>query len=1105
MNREYFQAAAWYGAMDLKERIASLSVVGNQNQQVNLHLAQNRMQRWRNQDPFLKKSYFAERLTLDGIDEETFVLLLGEPIAAVQERFHETPSWLKQIFEAFSNASSFEPLHLPTATQNVETNSFIYLIEPLICQGLNHLSQGIQNLSQQHSELPFEEEIVTEIFLTNLTIQLRQILNRTLALELNVARLQGLLTGDTSQERFHSFVERLRQRDVALSILQEYPVLARQTTICINHWLTFSLEFLQHLCADWQKIRAKFSPKQELGLLVELKGGAGDSHRSGRSVLIAKFSSGLQLVYKPRSLAIDVHFQELLIWLNARGNHPPFGILKLIDCGEYGWVEFVKPQTCKTPAEIQRFYQRQGGYLALLYALQATDFHSENLIAVGEHPILVDLEALFHPKIGKTNDSKANVVASDKMADSVLGIGLLPQRVWGNDRTEGIDLSGLGSKQGQLTPHQLPYWEGTGTDEMRLIHKRLEMPPDGNLPTLNGSNVNLLDYTAEILAGFTNIYQLLVKYRQELLAKPGPIAAFAEDEVRVILNLTRTYSLLLDESFHPDRLRDALERDRHFDLLWLQVQHEPLLKQALAVEREDLLQGDIPLFVTRPNSRYIWGSCGQCLTNFVEEASIDTVYRRLEKLSDLDMAQQQWFIRASLATVHLGLSDTTFPAYAIAQPQTIVNRDRLLAAARDIGDRLDFLAVRGDKDASWIGLMLEHERQWSLVSLRIDLYDGLPGVILFLAHLGAVTGEQRYTNLAQAALTTMRYQVEKFRADIKSVGAFGGWGGIIYTFTHLGVLWHQPELLTEAQNIVNHLPNLIEQDEEFDLISGAAGCIVSLLGLYRCQPNDTILAVAIQCGNRLLARAEKMPRGIGWRWKNQMFEEKPLTGFSHGVAGIASALLELASISKEQRFRNAAKAALEYESSLFLPKVGNWLDLRNFTTTVLAEKDNQAMCMCTWCHGAPGIGLARLRSLPYLDDAKIRSEINTALKTTVAEGFGNNHSLCHGDLGNLELLLQASLTLDQSQWQPQVERFAAIILESINQHGWLCGVPSGIETPGLMTGLAGIGYGLLRLAAPDQVPSVLVLESPKLDSANSNHLTPEKAQISLTLNTTRKR
>jgi lantibiotic modifying enzyme len=134
--------------------------------------------------------------------------------------------------------------------------------------------------------------------------------------------------------------------------------------------------------------------------------------------------------------------------------------------------------------------------------------------------------------------------------------------------------------------------------------------------------------------------------------------------------------------------------------------------------------------------------------------------------------------------------------------------------------------------------------------------------------------------------------------------------------------------------------------------------------------------------------------------------------------------------------------------------------------------------MTPWCHGAPGIGLARLCSLRHLDDEAIRAEIDTALQTTLAKGFGGNHSLCHGDLGNLELLLQASQVLAEPQWHAQVDRIAAIILESISRDGWLCGTPLGVESPGLMTGLAGIGYGLLRLAEPTRVPCVLVLAPP---------------------------
>src|SRR5262249_7578235 len=130
-----------------------------------------------------------------------------------------------------------------------------------------------------------------------------------------------------------------------------------------------------------------------------------------------------------------------------------------------------------------------------------------------------------------------------------------------------------------------------------------------------------------------------------------------------------------------------------------------------------------------------------------------------------------------------------------------------------------------------------------------------------------------------------------------------------------------------------------------------------------------------------------------------------------------------------------------------------------------------------WCHGAPGIGLARLRSLPHLDDEQTHAEINIALETTLTEGFGRDHCLCHGDLGNLELVLYAGQHVEP-RLGVEARRLASKILYGAQQHGWLCGVPFDVETPGLMTGLAGIGYELLRLADPTRVPSVLSLEGP---------------------------
>src|SRR5262249_6294351 len=99
-------------------------------------------------------------------------------------------------------------------------------------------------------------------------------------------------------------------------------------------------------------------------------------------------------------------------------------------------------------------------------------------------------------------------------------------------------------------------------------------------------------------------------------------------------------------------------------------------------------------------------------------------------------------------------------------------------------------------------------------------------------------------------------------------------------------------------------------------------------------------------------------------------------------------------------------------------------------------------------------------------------------KSTLARGFGRNHTLCHGDLGNLELLHEAGRVLGEQCWSDAADQLTAGILESIERDGWLCATPLAVPTPGVMAGLAGIGFGLLRLPEPEKVPSALTLAPP---------------------------
>lgn len=108
-----------------------------------------------------------------------------------------------------------------------------------------------------------------------------------------------------------------------------------------------------------------------------------------------------------------------------------------------------------------------------------------------------------------------------------------------------------------------------------------------------------------------------------------------------------------------------------------------------------------------------------------------------------------------------------------------------------------------------------------------------------------------------------------------------------------------------------------------------------------------------------------------------------------------------------------------------------------------------------------------------------RREIRIALEQTLTSPFGRHACLCHGDLGNLDILLYASEQLHDPSWAHAGTRLAKEAVNAIAEREGLHAEPKQLPNPGLMVGLAGMGYGLLRLADPTRVPSVLVLAPPR--------------------------
>ncbi|HET8843789.1 MAG TPA: type 2 lanthipeptide synthetase LanM, partial [Ktedonobacteraceae bacterium] len=392
---------------------------------------------------------------------------------------------------------------------------------------------------------------------------------------------------------------------------------------------------------------------------------------------------------------------------------------------------------------------------------------------------------------------------------------------------------------------------------------------------------------------------------------------------------------------------------------------------------------------------------------------------RLRLLQEEDL--QRWLVRASAMCEQMDVRPNTENLLALHPSQTPVTRERLLEEACAIGEHLCRRAITSEDMVVWMSpRLVTKSGEWAPRTVGIDWYDGISGIALFLGYLGHITGEQKYKSLARLAVQSIRFKIEQYANRSRKIGAilFVASRSAIYLFTHLGVLWNDGALLREAEMLVNQIPALIAQDKQLDIISGTAGVIVSLLGLHTFVPSARIIEVAQLGGEHLLAQARQMKQGRGWY---TISESPPLTGFSHGAAGIAYSLFWLAAVSKDARFYAMALESLAYERSLFSAEQNNWPDLRYIGQSESQIANATLNFHHHWCHGAPGIGLARLASLPYLNDGLVHEEIQAALKTTLTESFGHNHSLCHGDFGNLEILLMASQTIDPF-YKESVER-----------------------------------------------------------------------------------
>jgi hypothetical protein len=407
-----------------------------------------------------------------------------------------------------------------------------------------------------------------------------------------------------------------------------------------------------------------------------------------------------------------------------------------------------------------------------------------------------------------------------------------------------------------------------------------------------------------------------------------------------------------------------------------------------------------------------------------------------------------------------------------------------LDVAATLGARVCRDALWAGDRCNWMGFSMESlDGRWKQVHRMYgpELYGGTSGIGLFLARLYEATDERVFRNTALGSFRHALARAEDLEPAMR-IGAYSGWAGLAQAALEAAPLLEDDSLRVPALGLLARITAGEFPFEALDVLAGCAGAIPALLLVQReLGGPDDLVGTAVRLGDRLIEAAECSD--IGWSWGEHnrpgSRQKGNLTGFSHGAGGIGWSLLELWRVTGEERFRHAGEEALRYERHWYDPERGNWPDLRD--PELSGGPADAPAFMAAWCHGAPGLALARLRAWEILGDETCRAEAEAALATTAANVLGGpemsqtNYSLCHGLGGNCDILLEGSRVLGNPQWRERAEEIARRGIESFHtpKLPWPCGTYGSVEVPGLMLGLSGIGYFYLRLAGPE-VPTVLI-------------------------------
>ena len=1056
-------------SMTLSERLGGAVVPGGSGRSSGT--AGERLRKWRDRVANGDAARFERRLRWDGLDVESALRLLG-PVRLRDP--HPLPGWAGLLETAGSATGVDTPFDRAVAPRDVFDPHAPLPFEDLLWRLIPEAGRRLlTRLGGRRDRL--SRGALADLA-RGLLGRLCRTAARTLCAEFDVFR--ALRSGrlaldpggppDPGRQLYRDFI-RGKDGDGLPAWLLRYPMLGRLLATCCLQWIRAAVALVQRLDRDEDALRATFGiedrPLEIAGVTPDLS----DPHRDGQTVWAVRFGSGCRLVYKPRRLALDRHFLDLLERLDDTRRDLALKRPKLLDRGDCGWVEWIDAAPCPDPASVERFYRRAGMLTCLAYVLGASDLHAGNVIASGDQLVPIDLECMVGAPLASPTRDAAVPAPGASLPGSVFRTGLLPVARRGADGVFRIagglaDPNRRQADGGSVT--------NANTDWMAWRGGVAHREPETNVPLLDGRPQSASAHVEPLVDGFRLMYRTLSRNRDRLGAA-GAVRGLENEEFRVLIRDTRSYVSLLEDALSPRHVTSGPDWSIALDVLAapaLTANERPRCWATRTAERIELERLDVPLFVGRLDHPVLRSPLKIRLDERLDRTA-SAVSTRLGLLNADDLERQIHLLRTSFAIACVKRRYRDRRARAARRRGGTRTRRQSLVEVHSIVALLKRLALDEGTTVTWRQLGGPATDAARLAPVGIGLFGGTSGIALFLATAALVTGRRDARELAARVLDPLcaRLGDGTFPSDLAAdvgIGGATGLGGLIYALVHAGRSLGHPGYLAAARAAADGVTlDAVGADRALDVLSGAAGALLGLLSLHRTTGDRAALRIATRCGEHILDnRVTDSDTGLrAWR----TLHDRIATGFAHGASGIGCALRRLAKATGRNVFRAAAAEGWTFERRRRAQRCAPGPERRATT------HDLPRAWPWSWCHGAAGTGLARLDAL---DDGDARSDVEAAVRNAPSRGTAEADGLCCGRMGRADFLFSAGLRLGRRDLCEAAESIGRDTVTSALAAGrYRTGTDEGFR-PGLFQGASGIGYQLLRLQAPNTVQSVLSWE-----------------------------